>query len=147
MQIIRSLTLALCLLTPTWVFADSPEPSSDDQKTLYALGLAMSQSLASFGLSETELEQVKAGLTDGVLKHTPKVNVQEFMPKVQQLQQARASVVAEGEKKEGAAFLAKAAAEKGQFSVSWASSSFTGSPFSGTTFASKALVDKWISPL
>jgi FKBP-type peptidyl-prolyl cis-trans isomerase FkpA/FKBP-type peptidyl-prolyl cis-trans isomerase FklB len=73
----------------------------------------MSQSLASFNLSETELEQVKAGLTDGVLKHTPKVNVQEFMPKIQQLQQTRTAAVAEGEKKEGEAFLAKAAAENG----------------------------------
>ncbi|MBI3756835.1 MAG: FKBP-type peptidyl-prolyl cis-trans isomerase [Deltaproteobacteria bacterium] len=113
MQTICSLTFVLCLLTPTWVFAASPEPSSDDQKTLYALGLAMSQSLASFSLSETELEMVKAGLTDGVLKHTPKVKMQEFMPKVQQLQQTRLAGVAEGEKKEGAAFLTKAAAEKG----------------------------------
>src|SRR5262249_10209149 len=56
---------------------------------------------------------VNAGITDGVLKRTPKVNAQEFMPKVQQLQQSRLATVSEGEKKEGAAFLAKAAAEKG----------------------------------
>lgn len=113
MRILFSFALGLSMLTASWVAAASPEPTSDEQKTLYALGVAMSQSLANFGLSETELEMVKAGLTDGVLKQTPKVSVQEFMPKVQQLQQARAAVAAEGAKKEGAEFLAKAAAEQG----------------------------------
>jgi FKBP-type peptidyl-prolyl cis-trans isomerase FkpA/FKBP-type peptidyl-prolyl cis-trans isomerase FklB len=113
MQAILSLTSALLLFTASGVFAASPEPSSDEQKTFYALGFAVSQSLANFSLSEAELEMVKAGLTDGVLKQTPKVNLQEFRPKIQQLQQARAAVAAEAEKKAGAAFLAKAAEEKG----------------------------------
>lgn len=113
MRILFSLALGLSLLTASWVSAASPEPTSDEQKTLYALGVAMSQSLANFSLSEAELEMVKVGLTDGVLKQTPKVSVQEFMPKIQQLQQARAAVAAEGAKKEGAEFLAKAAAEQG----------------------------------
>ena len=56
---------------------------------------------------------VKTGLTDGVLKRTPKVNMQEVMPKVQQLQQTRMAAGSEVEKKAGADFLAKAAAEKG----------------------------------
>ena len=41
------------------------EPSNDEQKTLYALGVAISQSLGDFALTEAELELVKAGLTDG----------------------------------------------------------------------------------
>ena len=80
---------------------------------LYALGLAMRQSLGGFSLSEVELEMVKTGLTDGVLKKTQKVNMQEFLPKVQQLQQTRLAASSEVEKKAGAEFLAKAAAEKG----------------------------------
>ncbi len=93
--------------------AFAADPTTDDQKTLYALGVAMSQGLGAFNLSEAELEMVKTGLTDGVLKRTPKVNMQETMPKVQQLQQTRMAAVSEGEKKAGAEFLAKAAAEKG----------------------------------
>lgn len=89
------------------------DPTTDDQKTMYALGLAMSQSLGAFNLSEAELEMVKTGLTDGVLKKTQKVNMQEFMPKLQQLQQTRMAAGAEIEKKAGAEFQAKAAAEKG----------------------------------
>lgn len=91
----------------------APEPTTDDQKTLYALGLLISQSLGGFTLNESELEMVKLGMTDGVLKRTQKVDLQTFGPKVNQLQQARAAAVAEAEKKAGAAFLTKAAAEAG----------------------------------
>lgn len=89
------------------------DPKSDDEKTMYAIGIAISQSLEPFALSASELEMVKAGITDGVMKKTPKVDVQAQMPKVQQLAQARASKAAEGEQKAGEAFLAKAAAEAG----------------------------------
>jgi len=93
--------------------AAAPEPATDDQKTLYALGIAISQSLGVFSLSEPELEFVKTGMTDGVLNRKSRVDVQAFMPKVQKLQQARVAVLAEKEKKSGEAFLGKAAAEKG----------------------------------
>jgi len=93
--------------------AASADPANDDQKTLYALGLAISQSLGTFSLSEAELDMVKNGLADGVLKRPPKADLQTFGPKIQQLQQSRVALVAEGEKKAGAAFLAKAASEKG----------------------------------
>ena len=110
--VVSCLVTVLCL-GATASFAAGPEPTTDDQKTLYALGLAISQSLATFNLNESELDLVKSGIADGVFKKTPKVDLQTFGPKIQQLQQARASVVAEAEKKAGAAFLAKAAAEPG----------------------------------
>jgi FKBP-type peptidyl-prolyl cis-trans isomerase FkpA len=107
-----SLAIVLCLGT-TATFAAVPEPTTDEQKTLYAMGLAISQSIGTFSLSESELELVNAGITDGVLKRPTKVDLQMFGPKIQQLQQARAAVLAEPEKKAGAAFLAKIAAEPG----------------------------------
>ncbi|TKB88984.1 MAG: FKBP-type peptidyl-prolyl cis-trans isomerase [Nitrospira sp.] len=111
---IRTLCFAIGLLTlSTPLLAAPQDPANDDQKTLYALGLAISQSLGTFSLSEAELDMVKNGLTDGVLKRTPKADLQTFGPKIQQLQQSRVALVAEGEKKAGAAFLAKAASEKG----------------------------------
>ncbi len=112
----RTLMLALgttLLVMTAPVFAASPEPTTDDQKTMYALGLAISQSLGAFTLTEAELEMVKTGISDGVLKRPQKVDLQTFGPKIQQLQQARAATVAEQEKKAGAAYLAKAASEKG----------------------------------
>jgi FKBP-type peptidyl-prolyl cis-trans isomerase FkpA len=114
MRTIMTLGLgSLILLTTAPLSAASPEPTTDEQKTMYALGLAISQSLGAFSLSESELEFVKNGITDGVLKRQQKVDLQTFGPKIQQLQQARAAVVADNEKKVGAAYLAKAAAEKG----------------------------------
>ncbi len=113
MRILASCAVSIALLVAAPAFAGSGEPTNDDQKTLYALGLAISQSLGTFALSESELDFVKSGLTDGALKRTPKADLQTFGPKIQQLQQARAAVVAEAEKKAGAAYLTKAAGEKG----------------------------------
>ncbi|HJT21642.1 MAG TPA: FKBP-type peptidyl-prolyl cis-trans isomerase [Nitrospira sp.] len=93
--------------------AGAADPATDDQKTMYALGLLISQSLGPFALTEPELEFVRSGMTDGVLKKAPKVDLQAFGPKVNQLQQARVAAQAETEKKAGAAFVAKAAAEPG----------------------------------
>ena len=87
--------------------------TTDEQKTLYALGVAISQSLGDFALSESELEIVKAGMSDGTLKRPIKVDMQTYGPKLQQLAQARAAGVAEQEKKAGAAYVAKAAAAPG----------------------------------
>ena len=111
-------TFIFSLITSLFLFpvpipASAQEPGNEDQKTLYALGLAISQSLGTFTLSEAELDMVKSGMIDGVLKRPPKVDLQTYGPKIQQLQQARMAAVAESEKKAGAAFLTKAASEKG----------------------------------
>jgi len=44
---------------------DQPELKTEDQKTLYALGLVIAQNLSSFALSPADLEIVKAGIADG----------------------------------------------------------------------------------
>jgi FKBP-type peptidyl-prolyl cis-trans isomerase FkpA/FKBP-type peptidyl-prolyl cis-trans isomerase FklB len=107
-----SLSFALVLVGAVAAAAAGPELKSDEQKTFYAIGLLVSRSLASFTLTESELELVKAGLADGVL-HKEKIDVSTYGPKVQELQTARMSVTAAAEKKVGQAFLDKAAAEKG----------------------------------
>ena len=106
------LATVLCLGTVS-AFAAAAEPTTDDQKTFYALGLMISQSLGPFTLTESELEFVKSGMTDGVLQKTPKVDLQTYGPKVNQVQQTRAAAAAEVEKKAGTAFLEKAAKESG----------------------------------
>ena len=88
--IVSCLVYVLCLGT-TAAFAAAPEPTTDEQKTFYALGLAISQSLGTFSLSESEFDLVKSGITDGVFKKTPKVDLQTFGLKVNQVQQARAA--------------------------------------------------------
>ena len=93
--------------------ARAADLANDEQKTLYAVGVAVSQSMASLALSEAELEVVKAGISDGALHRPLKVDMQAYGPKIQQFAQSRTAVAAEKEKKAGAAFLAKAAAEPG----------------------------------
>jgi FKBP-type peptidyl-prolyl cis-trans isomerase FkpA len=93
--------------------AASPELKTEDQKTLYALGLAISRNLGAFTLSEAELDVVKAGLTDGVLNHKALVDLQTYGPKIQELQKTRAGAAASVERKSSQAFLDKAAADKG----------------------------------
>jgi FKBP-type peptidyl-prolyl cis-trans isomerase FkpA/FKBP-type peptidyl-prolyl cis-trans isomerase FklB len=105
-----SLSALLCI---GFASARAADLANDEQKQLYALGVAVSQSLSEFELSETDLEIVKSGLSDGILKRTLKVDLQTVKPKIQQLVQARAAVVGAREKKAGAAFMAKAAAEPG----------------------------------
>jgi len=107
-----------CLVTvlslgTTASFAAAPEPMTEEQKTLYALGLAVNQSLSNFNLSEPEFELVKSGIIDGFFKRPAKVDLQAFGVKISQMQEARALAIAEVEKKAGAAFLAKIAAESG----------------------------------
>ena len=104
--------LALLILS-TAAYAAGPEPTTDDQKTLYALGFTLSRSLGSFKLTPEELQFVQEGLADGVLNREKKVDPSAFMSKIQALQQARMAAVADEEKKAGDAFAAKAAAEKG----------------------------------
>src|SRR5438876_3622360 len=56
----KTLVSALVLLlVAAPVSAAGPELKTEEQKTLYALGLALSQSLSTFALSDKELELVK----------------------------------------------------------------------------------------
>ena len=113
MHIVMAMLLGVFYFGISPAPAQAADPSTDDQKTFYALGLMISQSLTPFALTEAELDQVRSGVTDGVLKKAPKVDLQVYGPKVNQIQQARAAAQAETEKKAGAAFLAKAAKESG----------------------------------
>ena len=99
-------SLVAALSTVTVVAAAGPEPTTEEQKVLYALGIAVSQSLTTFNLSETELEMVKVGISDGVLHKTPKADLQVYGPQLQELQRTRMAAVAAEEKKAGQAFLA-----------------------------------------
>jgi FKBP-type peptidyl-prolyl cis-trans isomerase FkpA len=85
---------------------------TEDQKTLYAVGLVIGQNLGTLALTPAELETVKAGITDTVLKNKPKVELQTYGPKIQELQKTRMTAVAATEKKAGEAFRDKAAGEK-----------------------------------
>jgi FKBP-type peptidyl-prolyl cis-trans isomerase FkpA len=113
MRLVLACALALVLALPAGARAAAPELKTEEQKTLYALGLLISRSLGSFSLSEAELAVVQAAVADGVLKREQKVDLQVYGPKVQELQTARLAVSSATEKKAGQGYLDKAATEKG----------------------------------
>jgi FKBP-type peptidyl-prolyl cis-trans isomerase FkpA len=113
MRIAIPSVLGVLSLFAAQAIAAAPEPKTEEQKTLYALGVAMSGGLAPFRLSETELEMVGAGLADGVLNRKRKVDVEAYLPKIQELQRTRLALVADAEKKAGKTYLDKVAQEKG----------------------------------
>src|SRR2546423_1735763 len=85
--------------------SSSVEPKTEEEKTTYAIGLVISRNLGPFTLSDHELELVKAGLADGV-HHTPKVAIDVYGPKVNELAKKRSEAAAATEKKAGEGFLA-----------------------------------------
>jgi len=113
MRIAIPSVLAVVSLFAAPALGAAPEPKTEEQKTLYALGVAMSGGLAPFKLSAAELEMVEAGLADGVLNRRRKVDVEAYMPRIQALQQTRLALAADAEKKASRIYLDKAAKEKG----------------------------------
>jgi FKBP-type peptidyl-prolyl cis-trans isomerase FkpA len=107
------LLLVLAFLALPAAAPAATAPTSETEKTFYALGLAISQNLGTFDLSETELEMVKAGLSDGVLGKPAQVDLRTYGPKLQELQRSRGAAAAAQEKKAGETLLSKAADEKG----------------------------------
>jgi FKBP-type peptidyl-prolyl cis-trans isomerase FkpA len=104
---------ALILATAVSARAGELTLETDDQKTLYALGLTIDRSLSPFNLSPSELELVEAGLADGSLHKTPKVDIETYGPRIKQFQEARVAAVAAAEKKTSQVVLDQAAREPG----------------------------------
>jgi FKBP-type peptidyl-prolyl cis-trans isomerase FkpA len=92
--------------------ARTAAPLTDDQKTIYALGLLMQRSLDQFDLSAAELDILKRALTDAAARK-PAIDIDEWGPKVEAFAGARAERVVAREKAASVAYLAKAAAEPG----------------------------------
>ena len=89
------------------------QPQTEEEKTLYALGMSIGRSLSMFSLTPQQLEFVRAGLYAQVKGEKAAVSIEEYGPKIQALAMARQSAKAVGEKEKGGAFLEKAAKEKG----------------------------------
>ncbi|HEV2962621.1 MAG TPA: FKBP-type peptidyl-prolyl cis-trans isomerase [Candidatus Angelobacter sp.] len=79
------------------------ELNTDDQKGLYALGLALAEITNRFRLSPAELDVVSAGLHDGVLKH-PRLDLNSFREEIRKIGDFRALQTAREEKKLGQEF-------------------------------------------
>jgi FKBP-type peptidyl-prolyl cis-trans isomerase FkpA len=103
---------ALVILLAVPAFA-ADVPKTEEQKTLYAIGLAVAQQLSPFNLTSAELEFVKQGLTDAATGKKPLVEIDVYNKKVQELANVRRNVQGEKLAAEAKVFVEKAAKEKG----------------------------------
>jgi len=91
--------------TPAPAPKAAPTPMTDDQKTIYALGLTLYKSIDGFNLSAAELDILKRALSDAKAGK-PAVDLDTYGPKINSLASARQKAVAK-------AYQDKAAAEPG----------------------------------
>ena len=113
MNSIFRLALGALVLSAGLAVAEDAKLATDDEKTLYVLGLSIARNIATLELSEKEIAIVEQGFHDGALGKEAKADVGTFGPKVQTFAKDRLAKVGEGEKKASAEFLAKAEKEKG----------------------------------
>ncbi|WP_141330584.1 FKBP-type peptidyl-prolyl cis-trans isomerase [Myxococcus sp. AB025B] len=99
--------------TATATAGAAANPQTEDQKTLYALGLSIGKSISVFDMTPEELEYVKAGLNAQVKGDKPAVELETYGPKLQELARARTTAKAEKEKENSKKFLDEAAKESG----------------------------------
>ncbi len=97
------------LAVATFAFASvalAQAPKTEDEKTIYALGIAMGKSARELELSKAEFEILKKGLQDAYSGAKPQIDFEAYRPKIGTLAQSRKSA-AEGK------ILEKYAREKG----------------------------------
>ena len=105
--------MASCLALANIAGAAQPPPATEEDKTLYALGVILSRNLQPFAFSAGELAMVQSGLTDGTQGKASIKDADSYVPKLQELQKTRLATAAVKEKAAGAAYLTKAATEAG----------------------------------
>jgi FKBP-type peptidyl-prolyl cis-trans isomerase FkpA len=86
--------------------------ATDNDKTVYALGLAMARSIGQFDLSPSELEILERAITDAAAGK-PAIPLEQWGPKIQGLAKERQDRVASKQKVISQAYLAKAVLEPG----------------------------------
>ncbi len=87
--------------------------ATDQDKTLYALGLAMGQRLGDFSLTPAELQVVQRGIRDQVTGAPKAVEFREWAPRIGDLARTRMEHRGEEEKTRGRAYAERAAQEQG----------------------------------
>src|ERR1044071_4092131 len=119
MKKLTAIVAILCAFTFSACNADAAktskavEPTTEEQKTLYALGIFMSQQVDVFALTPEELVMVQKGLADGVAHAKPVVDVETYKTKLQTLAQARMEVASKKSAEAGTAYVEKASKEAG----------------------------------
>jgi FKBP-type peptidyl-prolyl cis-trans isomerase FkpA len=110
MRTLGILALLLALALPV----RAADPTTEDQKAFYALGVGISKQLLQLQpLTQEEVDMIAAGLSDALQNKPAKADPEKYGTKIREIAQARMKTAGEAEKKKGVEFLEKAAKEKG----------------------------------
>jgi len=93
--------------------ANAQVPQTEDEKTFYALGLAVARNLKAFDMSADERKVLITAMNAGLANEKPLVDVGEYKDKLEALAQARTAARAAKEREASTKFLADAANQKG----------------------------------
>ena len=102
--------LALGLLVSA---ASAQTFETDEDRTLYAVGVVLGNNLVQFGLTPQELALVEAGLRDTVFGSEPRVDMAVYSQQITVLRDARQASGAAAEKAASVAFIDEMAQETG----------------------------------
>ena len=108
-KIIVTLFIVL-LAVPAFAASD---PSTDEQKALYAIGVHIAKQLDFFNFTADEFEFVQQGISDKVKGNKIIADPEAYKQQISELAQARIKIAADKEKAKSKEFLEKAATEKG----------------------------------
>ncbi len=70
-------------------------PVTEEEKTLYAIGVYLSKQVEPFDFKPEEMVHVQKGFSDGVAGNKPVVTIEDYIPKIQALQMARMQAASE----------------------------------------------------
>jgi FKBP-type peptidyl-prolyl cis-trans isomerase FkpA/FKBP-type peptidyl-prolyl cis-trans isomerase FklB len=90
-----------------------PALETDEQKTLYATGYALSQTLRGAQFDEAEIRLIQAGLADGLAGRPADVAMESIGPKINEMVAGRVQLAAESEKSAGQAYVEEMAGTEG----------------------------------
>lgn len=88
------------------LLAETRDPETEHDRTLYALGLALSESVSRFDLTTSELERVVEGLRDGVAEEA-RVSLDRYREGIDALVKERLDAAYRAQERLGAAFRAE----------------------------------------
>jgi FKBP-type peptidyl-prolyl cis-trans isomerase FkpA len=93
--------------------ASTGELKSDEEKTLYAMGVMLSSNVKNMNLTAEQLAVLSRGFTEAATGKKPLVDPQSMQSQIQDFVRSRATAAAASEKKRSEDFLAQAAKEQG----------------------------------
>jgi FKBP-type peptidyl-prolyl cis-trans isomerase FkpA len=112
-NIMRKIIVAIFIVMLAVPAFAASDPTTEEQKALYAIGVEFAKQLDIFNFSAAEFEFVQQGLADKANGKKIIADPEAYKQQINELAQARVKIAADKEKAKSKEFLENAAKEKG----------------------------------